>query len=139
MISHLLRITSVTALIVLCTFLPFLPGRYDSFAVPLSMMAQAIGKLGLLLVPVGALWMAFEYRGQHGSKRYAFAVTTLIVSSVIWVLVSLFLIIESVALGLGVFGLGVFVVMRLLPRLNLQLPSCVKARLGSCRAVIRLT
>lgn len=118
MISHLLRITSVTALIVLCTFLPFLPGRYDSFAVPLSMMAQAIGKLGLLLVPVGALWMAFEYRSQPELKRYAFAVTTLIVSSVIWVLVSFFLIIESVALGLGVFGLGVYVVMRLLPRLS---------------------
>ncbi len=118
MISHLLRITSVTALIVLCTFLPFLPGRYDSFAVPLSMMAQGIGKLGLLLVPVGALWMAFEYRSQHRSKRYAFAVTTLIVSSMIWVFVSFVLTIESVALGLGVFGLGVYVVMRLLPRLS---------------------
>lgn len=118
MISHLLRITSATALVVLLTFLPFLPGRYDSLAVPLLVMSQVIGKLGLLLVPVGALWMAFEYRSQPGLKRYAFAVTALIVSSVIWGFVSFVLIIESVALGLGVLGLGVYAVVRLLPRLK---------------------
>ncbi len=98
--------------------MPFLPGRYDSFALPLSMLAQGIGKLGLLLVPVGALWMAFEYRSRTGSKRYAFAVAALIVSSLIWIFVSFFLTIESVALGLVVLGVGVYVVIRLLPRLR---------------------
>ena len=56
--SYLLRITAATAFIILCTLLPFLPGPYDSLAVSLSMMAQIFGKVGLLLVPIGAVWVA---------------------------------------------------------------------------------
>jgi len=44
--------------------LPFLPGQYDSLAVPLSMMAQLFGIVGLLLVPLGVVWIAYEYRSE---------------------------------------------------------------------------
>jgi hypothetical protein len=118
MIAHLLRITAATAGTMMCTVLPFLPGRYDSLSVSVSMMAQVLGKLGLLLVPVGALWMAFEYRRPSRRKRYVFATTALIASAVVWALVSFFAITESLALGLGTFALGSYVVMRLLPRLG---------------------
>ena len=43
MIAHLLRIAGATAFILLCTILPFLPGRYDSLAVPLSMLDRGRG------------------------------------------------------------------------------------------------
>ncbi len=36
MILHLLRIIAVTMLITLCVVYPFLPGQYDSLAMPLS-------------------------------------------------------------------------------------------------------
>ena len=87
--SQLLRIAAATAFAILCTFLPFLPGRYDSLALSLSVMAQLIGKVGLVLVPVGVLWFVSEYRRPSGRKRYGFAVTTMIASSVAWVLASL--------------------------------------------------
>jgi hypothetical protein len=46
----------VTA-VVAATFLPFVAGGYDPLAVPLSGMAWMLGRAGLLLVPVGALWL----------------------------------------------------------------------------------
>lgn len=113
MISHLLRITAVTACVVLATLLPFLPGRYDSATISLSMMAQLMGILGLGLVPVGALWMAFAYLNPPGLKRYGFAVTALIASSVVWALVSVLGMTESLTIGLCALVLGSYVVMRL--------------------------
>jgi hypothetical protein len=46
----------VTAVIV-TTFLPFVPGGHDPLAVPLAAVAWAVGRVGLLLVPVGTLWL----------------------------------------------------------------------------------
>lgn len=117
MIAHVVRITAVTAFTVLCTLLPFLSGPYDGVAVPLSLMAQVMGKLALVLVPVGVLWMVFAYRSGSGRKQYAFVVTALIVSCVVWVLVSVVAIVESLTLGLGALALGAYVVTRLMPRL----------------------
>jgi len=36
------------------------PGTHDSLAVTLSMMAQALGFSGLLLVPIGVPWLIYE-------------------------------------------------------------------------------
>ena len=118
MIAHLLGITAATACIVLGMFQPFLPGRYDSLATPVSMMSQVIGILGLLLVPVGALWVASEYRSQPERRRYAFALTALIASSVVWVLSSLLMMLESLTLGLVAVALWAYAVTRLVPRLR---------------------
>jgi len=114
MILHVLRATAVTAVIVLSTFLPLLPGRYDPAAMTLSLMAQMIGVLGLLLVPVGALWLASEYRGTPARRRYGFAVAALVTAAVVWFLAALLAMIESLTLGLVALTLGVTVLLPLL-------------------------
>lgn len=43
--------------VIVMTFLPFAPGGYDSMAVPLAVMAWIAGRVGLLLVPIGLLWL----------------------------------------------------------------------------------
>lgn len=64
MIKHIVAIPAAAALIIAFMFYPFLPGRYDGLAVTLSAMAQVFAVAGLLLVPLGALWLAREIR--HG-------------------------------------------------------------------------
>jgi hypothetical protein len=118
--THFLRITAATAGIILCTLLPFLPGRYDSLAVTLSGMAQLFGKVGLLLVPVGAPWMASGYWSRLAGKQYGFAIAALIASSVVWAIVSLGALVSSgLLLGLAALALGIYVVTRVLPRVRL--------------------
>ena len=62
-VKHLSIIVGIAALIVLSITYPFLPGRHDRLAVPLSTMAQVFGILGLPLVPVGLWWLAMPKRG----------------------------------------------------------------------------
>ena len=120
MLTNFLRITAATAVIVLCTLLPFLPGPYDSLAVLLSGMSQFFGKVGLLLVPVGAIWMASGHWSRVAGRQYVFAIAALIASSVVWIIVSLAAILSSgLSLGLGSLALWAYVVWSLLPRLRL--------------------
>ncbi len=119
MLTHLLRITTATAGVVLCMLLPFLPGRYDSLAGPLSAMSQLFGKVGLLLVPVGALWMASRYWSRLAGKQHVIAIAGLIASSVVWVVLSLGALVSSLSLGLGALALSAYVVSRVSPRLRL--------------------
>jgi hypothetical protein len=106
--THVVRIIAVIAGIMLFSALPFLPGRYDSLAAPLSFMAQIFGKAGLLLVPVGLLWWA--------GKRRAFAVVAFLATSLVWLAVSLAALTESLLLGIGMIVFGVYLVVRILPR-----------------------
>ena len=102
--SHVLGIAATTAGVILCTVctvLPFLPGRYDPVAVPLSMMAPLFGRVGLLLVPRGILWWGSEYFNRPPGVRRAFAVTVLIGVSIVGLIVSLGAFLESLALGTG--------------------------------------
>lgn len=118
MITHFLRITTATAFIILCSVLPFLPGRYDAMAVPLSMLAQLFGKVGLLLVPVGAFWAAAETWSGSARTRYVFAITALIASSVVWLIISIGALFESLTLGIFALVCGGYGIARLLPRLK---------------------
>jgi hypothetical protein len=102
LLSHTLRITAVTAGVMLCTLLPFLPGDYDSLAMPLSMMSQVFGIVGLLLVPVGVLWLASGYWSPLEGKQFGFAVASLIASTVVWLLIS----VTAAATGGLLLGLG---------------------------------
>src|SRR5688572_30123657 len=100
----------------LITLLPFLPGRYDRLAVPLSGMAQLFGVVGLLLVPVGVLWMATERWAPSSARRYGFAIVTLAVSSFICFVLSLVgLVSESLVLGIVVIAAWAYVVWRAVP------------------------
>lgn len=87
-----LRILVPTALVVLCTFLPFLPGRYDELAIALSQMGQLAGLVGVLLVPAGALWLVLDARRRAtGSlrRRDRSAAVVLLVSAFAGLLVAL--------------------------------------------------
>src|SRR5262245_15634105 len=57
-----------------CMLMPFLPGRHDVLAVALSLWAQVCGILGLLLVPVGAVWLLHASLREitpHAHYRYS--------------------------------------------------------------------
>ena len=90
MTVHLLCISGATALIVLVTLLPFMPGSYDPFSAPLSVMATVFGFAGLLFVPVGALWTALA-RWRRVSERECTrsAVAALIVWSIVSCILSM--------------------------------------------------
>ena len=109
--------TAITAFIILCTVLPFLPGPYDRMAVPLSMMAQLFGIVGLVLVPVGIAWLAAEYSAWR-TRRFLFAIAALVASSLVWVLVSVAGALESLSLGLVSLALGAYALFRLMPDLR---------------------
>ena len=104
----------------LATLLPFLPGRYDSLSLPLSLMSQIFGIVGLLLVPVGALWVASGSWSRLARRQRGIAIAALIVATVVWVLMCLGAFATSGPL-LGVAGLAfwIYVVWRVLPRLRL--------------------
>jgi hypothetical protein len=134
--SHLLRVTAATACITLCTLLPFLPGRYDGLAVPLSVMAQLLGRAGLLLVPVGALWVASGYWRPLAGKQHVFATAALMASSVVWGIVSLGAFgFGGLSLGVGVFAQGFYVIFRLTPRLR-AMKSATPARASPIAAYL---
>lgn len=98
MLIHVVRVTVATSVVVLCMFLPYLPGGYDSLAAPLSLMAQLFGWIGLLLVPAGALCLASE---RFARARRAAAILALVASILVALGVSLAALIGSgVSLGL---------------------------------------
>jgi len=79
--GHIVRIGALIILIIACLFLPFLPGRYDGLAVPLSTMAQIFGVVGLLLVPIGVLWFVFDRSNK--ARGYYFAIAALVGLSIV--------------------------------------------------------
>lgn len=119
MIKHLLGIFAVIALIALCTFLPFFPGGYDSLAIPLSSMAQVFGVVGLILVPLGLVWIASERSQRFAERRFVFSVLSLIAFSVVWAAVSLIALIQSgFALTGFTVALWAYVVIKVWPNLK---------------------
>ncbi|MBX9603907.1 MAG: hypothetical protein K2X35_23070 [Bryobacteraceae bacterium] len=86
MIPHLLRILLIIIVMALCIGYPFFPGEYDSLAMPLSALAQAVGVLGVLLVPVGLFWMISELRQRNRpikSRGFVFAAIAVILGALI--------------------------------------------------------
>ena len=92
MTRHFIAIISITAFIVLCMFLPFLPGRYDSLSPTLSFMTQLFSFAGLLLVPLGLLWLGYELRKQRGEskkKTKHFFIATFLTIGFVTIIISL--------------------------------------------------
>lgn len=112
---------------VLCMVYPFLPGEYDRLALPLSTMAQLLGAAGLLLVPIGVVWLVYEVRKRaqrnrnlpHVDREYYFAMVSLIAASILVILVSL---ITSLGIGISfgvlLLALWFYIVSRLIPGLK---------------------
>ena len=96
-VSHTVRMAAVILALAAVMLLPFLPGGYDGLAQALSVSVQLIGIVGLLLVPVGVLWLTYEVRKQsriarrlrHADKRYRFAIAALVVGSSVAVFIAL--------------------------------------------------
>lgn len=119
MIRHLLGIIAAIALIIVCTLLPFFPGRYDPLAVPLSAMAQAIGILGLVLAPFGLLWLAADRSPRLAQWRHVFSAITLIVLLLVWAGVCLVLLVHSgFVLGLAALALFIYATYKVWPRIR---------------------
>ena len=67
----------------LCTILPYLPGRYEKLAEALWLMAQLGAKAALVLVPIGAFWWVAERSSAFRSKRHYFAIAAVVASSLV--------------------------------------------------------
>jgi hypothetical protein len=105
---QLIGMSAVVAVIIFATCYPFLPGRYDPLAVPLSAMAQVFGSAGLLLVPLG-FWSALAGRRRAGVPAGRGSRTAAVVGLVVvWLLVALTATIASgFALGLVTLLAGI--------------------------------
>lgn len=60
MVRHVLGIGTIAVLALAGMFYPFMPGTYDRMAVALSGILQVLGLSGLLLVPIGVVWLSYE-------------------------------------------------------------------------------
>jgi len=105
MTRHIIQISALTIAVIVFIFYPFLPGTYDSAALGLSTAVQLFEVVGLLLVPLGFAWMFYEVRKQARRKKnlpsksrgYRFALSALIIVSILLVPVSLLIL----------FGIGI--------------------------------
>lgn len=121
MALHLARIVAISLVVLACIFLPFLPGGYDGLAVTLSAMAQMFGVAGLLLVPIGALWLIYEFRQRTSTPvgAYYFAIAAIVATSLVAIFVALGAFIHlGLSLGFITLALWSYVVTRLVPRLK---------------------
>lgn len=95
MIRHLLGLVAATALILLCALLPFLPGSYDNLAVAVSEMAHMFGIVGLLLVPIGLLWLTANRSSRLAQRRHLFPLLALLASTLVWLSLGVAAIVQS--------------------------------------------
>lgn len=127
MLVHLAAIGVTATLVVLLTVYPFLPGSYDALAVAVSAMAQVVGAAGVLLIPIGVVWLIYECRKRartesdrsHSHAPFYFA-TVSTIACVTFVIVVAGAALGSVGLSLAVatMGLAAYVTVRLLPALK---------------------
>ena len=85
---------------------PFLSGEYDRLALPISIMIQVFGLVGLALVPVGVLWLT---KPKH---KFGLAITALIVGTFITLIIALFAAL-SVGKSFGVLTLLLWTIILL--------------------------
>lgn len=111
--GHVALIGGIATLLAFSTVYPFLPGRYDKLAVPLSTMVQVFGVVGMALVPVGAVWLMVPRRG------FVVAALATFVGTGIALILALFATL-GVGNAFGVLTLAVWgcVLVRLIPRLK---------------------
>jgi hypothetical protein len=110
---HLAFVIVIATLLVFSMIYPFLPGRYDRLAVPLSTMAQVFGVVGLALVPGGLLWLTMPRFG------FALSVLSTAVGTCVAAILGLFATL-SVGNAFGVLTLTIwaYALVQLIPRLK---------------------
>jgi hypothetical protein len=112
MLIHFARIVVATLGLLLLTFLPHLPGRYDRLAVAASLMAQVFGVTSLILVPIGGVWIACHWSSRLRRHQWLIALIALIASGPVTMLVALAawvsdsVLLAGFGLTLGLVGLA---------------------------------
>jgi hypothetical protein len=110
-----------------CMLLPFLPGPYDGLAVTLSLMSQLFGTVGLLLVPIGAIWLVHDVwrraatggAAQAPDMGYWLALSAIGASTLIAAIISLSAFVNvGFSLGVGMIALWTYCVARLVANLR---------------------
>ncbi len=112
--KHIILIIILSALLALGITYPFLSGKYDLFAIPISTMLQVFGLVGLLLVPIGILWLIMP------KYRFGFAIAAMVVSAFVMLIISLFATL-SVGISFGVLTLLIWtsILIPLIPKVKL--------------------
>ena len=127
MASHLLRMSLLTALLLLCIFYPFFPGSHDVLATTLSTGAQLTAAAGLLLVPIAVFWLVIELmttrRGQGNPRaarpRFVFAVISFVFGSGLAIIVCLGLSVAiATSAGCAAFAVCGYALFRTIPVLK---------------------
>src|SRR5687768_17970602 len=103
MIRHIVQIAAITILAIACMFYAFLPGTHDRLAVTLSFMARSLGWAGLLLVPIGVMWLIYELVRRAATSRsesraqkgHYFAIAALAASFVVAAVIALGALIQT--------------------------------------------
>lgn len=108
-VKHIFFIAGITGILTLCIAYPFLPGEYDVLAMPISIMVQSFGVLGLTLSIVGIFWLIIP------GKHYLFEMISLYVGTLSVLMLSLVAFFTAgKALGIltGVIGIFIFIALK---------------------------
>ena len=125
-----LQLILLNLVVGLCIFLPFLPGPYDKLVQGLSTVAQLIGFLGLVLVPIGIFWLIQEIKKLTGSiisfnnwnNGYYLAITALFFGIIFMLFLGLVLLVSTgITAGiiwLVLLGIGLYKIIPAIKRLK---------------------
>jgi hypothetical protein len=112
-VRHIIFIAGITVLLIVCIIYPFLPGKYDPLAVPLSTMAQVFGVVGLPLSLVGLLWLLMP------RYKVVFIIIYLVLATFVALIIALFAALSvGNAFGILTVAVWVYVLLWQIPKLK---------------------
>jgi hypothetical protein len=132
-VTQLVRVCLIVTAVIAATYLPFVAGGYDPLAGPLSAMAWGLGRAGLLLVPVGGLWLWSSARRASDTRPPAWLRW---ITTGTFVLISLVMILLAFASSGGLFAVGTAAIagvlnIRLVRRLRAAQPGLPQQRMAA--------
>jgi hypothetical protein len=111
--QHIMLIIALAIILSLGMAYPFLSGKYDRLAMPIAIIIQVFGIMGLSLVPLGVLWLSIPKYG------FGFAITALVVSSFVVLIMSLFAALSAgYSLGALMLLLWILIGLFLVPKIK---------------------
>jgi hypothetical protein len=112
-VKHIALIISILAFLLLCILYPFLPGKYDGLAMPISIMVQLFGAAGLHLSIVGLLWLLVP------KIRFILINISLYAGTFVMLILALFgMLIAGKIFGILTITLWVFILIQLKTKLK---------------------
>jgi hypothetical protein len=134
--AHLVRACFIVAAVIAATFLPYVAGGYDPLAGPLSGMAWALGRVGLVFVPIGGLWLWASAGAIYDSPRWLRHVTSATCSLIVFVMVVMGFVSSGPLMALAVAAIGGKLLIRIVRRLrNGDAPLAPSPMAAACVAI----